>query len=335
MPRPNASDSVGRKRWHFSTWIFLPATFLALSCAAFGQVDIQVNAGYVKVPVTVLDENGRGILGMRADDFRLFDEGEPRPISNFILDQAQAHVVFLLDTSGSVKEELDQIRYATLRFAQHFSRDDRLAVVAFAGGLTTIQDWTNNIGRLRKSLRKLKSGYKTALYDALVTTARERLSKVDGRRVIILLTDGLDNWSESSYEDAMDELTRRNVVLYIVSRSRLVKSRVAENDRVEFLDRVMKNVLRDDADFVDIYFKEKEVALNRLAEVNGGRVFYPAKLQQLGQTYVRIAEELKIQYLLTFLPPPDAATGPQFRTIRVDCLRDVGQIYNRELYRAH
>ena len=133
----------------------------------------------------------------------------------------------------------------------------------------------------------------------------------------------------------MNELTRLNVSLYIVSRSRLVQARVEQNDRVEFLDRVMKNVLNDDEDFVGIYFKEKEVALNRLAEVNGGRVFYPEKLEQLGQTYVRIAEELKIQYLLTFLPPKDASTGPAFRRIRVECLKDVGQIYNRELYRAH
>ncbi len=299
------------------------------------QTNIRVDASYIKVPVTVLDKNGRGILGMRASDFRLYDEGEERPITNFILDQERVNVVFLLDTSGSVKEELDQIRWATLRFAQHFSEDDRIAVVSFADDIKTLQDWTNNIGHLRKSLRKLETGYKTALYDALVQTARKKLAEVTGRRVIILLTDGLDNWSETTYETAMNELTRLNVVLYIVSRSRMVQSKVEQSDRVEFLDRVMKNVLDDDANFVDIYFKEKEIALNQLAEVNAGQVFYPKELAALGQTYVRIAEELKIQYLMTFLPPSDASTGPAFRKIKVECLRDVGHIYNRQLYRAH
>lgn len=311
------------------------AVLLLLGVSLQAQTNIRVDADYVKVPVTVLDKNGKGVLGLRATDFRLFDEGQERPIANFILDKQQVNVVFLLDTSGSIKEELDQIRYATLRFAEHFSREDRIAVVSFSGDVETIQDWTNSIGRLRKSLRKLKTGYKTALYDALIETARQKLSKVNGRRVIILLTDGLDNWSHATYQAAMNELTRLNVVLYIVSRSRLVQARVEQNDRVEFLDRVMKNVLKDDADFVDIYFREKEVALNHLAEVNAGRVFYPVKLEQLGQTYVHIAEELKIQYLLTFLPPKESSTGPDFRKIRVECLKDVGKIYNRELYRAH
>jgi Ca-activated chloride channel family protein len=331
-PLPAACSS---EHWNLVFLLcFLPVV-LALTDSLAAQTNIRVDADYVKVPVTVLDKDGRGVLGLRAGDFRLFDEGQQRPIANFILDREQVHVVFLLDTSGSIKEELDQIRYATLRFAEHFSREDRISVVSFSGNVQTIQDWTNNIGHLRKSLRKLKTGYKTALYDALVETARQKLAEIGGRRVIILLTDGLDNWSHTTYQTAMNELTRLNVSLYIVSRSRLVQARVEQNDRVEFLDRVMKNVLNDDEDFVDIYFKEKEVALNRLAEVNGGRVFYPEKLEQLGQTYVRIAEELKIQYLLTFLPPKDASTGPAFRRIRVECLKDVGQIYNRELYRAH
>ncbi|MFZ0426730.1 MAG: VWA domain-containing protein [Acidobacteriota bacterium] len=312
----------------------LPVLFLIGSLLQ-AQSDIRVDAAYIKVPVTVLDQNGRGVVGLRASDFRVFDEGEERPIANFILDQEQVNVVFLLDTSGSVKEELDQIRYATLRFAQHFSHDDRISVVSFSDEITTLQDWTNNLGHLRKSLHKLKAGYKTALYDALITTARQKLSRVSGRRVIILLTDGLDNWSDSTYDEAMNEMTRLNVVLYIVSRSRLVRTKVEQSERVEFLDRVMKNVLDDDVSFVDIYFKEKEVALNHLAEVNAGRVFYPDKLAALGQTYVRIAEELKMQYLLTFSPAAADATGPAFRRIRVQCLRDVGQVFNRKLYRAH
>lgn len=297
-----------------------------------GQPAFKVDAQYVKVPVTVLDESGHSVMGLTAEDFQLFDEEERREIANFILDRAPVNVVFLLDTSGSVKEELKEIKYATIRFAQNFGSDDRIAIAAFSDEVRTLQTWTNKIGDLRKSLRKLEQGYRTALYDALLATAHEKLARVTGKKVIILLTDGLDNESEATYEKVMTELTSLDVILYIVSRTRFVQSRVEESERVEFLDRVMKNVLDEDTSFVDVYFREKEVSMNHLAEVNAGRVFYPEKLQALGLTYVRIARELKTQYLLTFLPAD--GDGKTFRRIRVVCNKPVADVYHRRLYRV-
>ncbi len=296
------------------------------------QPTLRVDAEYVRVPVTVLDEQGRTILGLTANDFRLYDEGVERPIRNFLLDESPINVVFLLDVSGSVQDELNDIRNATIRFAQAFGPDDRMALVSFSDETRLMQDWTGSLRDLRRSLRRLEQGYRTALYDALLDTAAEMLARIDGKRVIIMLTDGIDNESQASYDELMTKLTRLGVVLYIVSRTRLVQSKVAESERVEFLDRVMRNVLRDDTSFVDVYFREREASMNHLAEVNAGRVLYPEKLRDLGQSYVQIAQELKGQYLLTFAPPTDSPG--EFREIRVVCLRDIGQIYHRRLYRT-
>jgi Ca-activated chloride channel family protein len=292
----------------------------------------KIDAEYIKVPVTVLGENNQSITGLTREDFQLFDEGEARPIHNFVLDEMPIHVVFLLDSSASLKEEIQEIQYAALRFAQAFGPEDRLAVFSFSDGITLLQDWTNSYKKLRKSLKKLKKGYRTALYDALLQTASEKLRKVSGKRVIILLTDGLDNESEASYANVMNELIASNTVLYIVSRTRLIQPKVGESERIEFLNRVMKTVLDEDEDFVEIYFRLKEKSMNYLAETSGGRVFYPEQLNELGENYLQIARELKSQYVLTFLPARESQ--PRFRAIKVICNSPVQKIFHRQLYRV-
>lgn len=295
-------------------------------------VKVTVDADYVRVPVTVLDKDGKTISDLKREELTLFDEGQLTPIRNFVLDQTPVHVVLLLDASGSVEEEIEQIKYAAIRFAQYFDKQDRISVIAFADRIQVLQDWTNNHKKLRKSLKKLERGYRTAMYDALLQTAQEKLKEVQGKKVIILLTDGLDNESDSTLKAVQETLISSNTALYVVSRTRLIKSKIASKERVEFLEQVMKNVLHDDASFVDLYFEMKEASMDHLAKTSGGRVLYPEELRALGKTYMQIASELKTQYILTFLPPNSSES--EFRNIDVQCSRDIGQIYHREIYRV-
>ncbi|MDA2937143.1 VWA domain-containing protein [Acidobacteria bacterium AH-259-A15] len=290
----------------------------------------KVEATYVKVPVTVFDSNGRVLSDLTREQFRLLDEGEPRTIENFVLDKTSVHVLLLLDVSGSVQQELDEIREAALRFARSFGKEDRIAVISFADEMEVLQDWTNNLRQLRKSLKDLRPGYRTALYDVLLATAREKLARVPGKKVVILLTDGLDNESQATFDDVIDPLIESNISLYIVSRTRLVQPQIQKSERVDFLNQVMKNVLHEEKDFVDIYFREKETSMSYVAEATGGRAFFPKKLEDLKDSYLQLATELKHQYILTFRPP--GASDKQFRAIQVICTRLVGKIYHRKRY---
>ncbi len=311
----------------FGIWCSWFLTPLLFQLPAF-----KVEAEYVRVPVTVLDAHGRTVPDRTRTDFRLFDEGVECRIVNFLLDRSPVHVVFLLDASGSIVDEINEIRHATIRFAQHFAPEDRFSIIAFSDRTETLLPWTNSLKDLRKALRKLERGYRTALYDAIHLTARDRLGNVAGKRVIILLTDGLDNESRTTYETVMQELTEREIVLYIVSRTRIVRPRIENSERVEFLERVMRNVLKDDSSFVGAYFREKEAAMGRLAETNAGRVLYPTKLQALGESYVQIARELKAQYLLTFEPARNSAV--KFRRIEVVSRKPEDRVFHRRLYVA-
>ncbi len=290
----------------------------------------RIKANFIKVPVTVFDNRGKLINTLTRDNFRLLDEGRERPIENFLLDQAPIHVVLLLDVSGSVQEEIKEIRQAAIRFASAFDREDRIAIISFADKVEVLQPWTNRQKRIRKSLKKLKPGYRTALWDALMQTSSRMLERASGRKVIILLTDGLDNESYANYDDVIENLVSSDISLYIVSRTRLVLPKVAESNRVQFLNRVMKQVLKEDKNFVDVYFREKETSMNHLAESTGGRVFFPERLVELRSSYGQVARELKNQYVLTFVPP--SVSDKRFRRIEVVCNEETGRIFHRRQY---
>ncbi len=312
---------------------FLACLLLATSSLPAQVPSFSVSAHYIKVPVTVFDTEGKLLTDLQRENFTLHDEGQVRSIENFLSDQAPVNVLLMLDSSGSLREELEQIKLAALGFARAFTRKDRIAIIGFSDQIEIRQDWTNRLKPLRKTLKKLKRGYRTALYDALQQAIRHQFRGTRGRRVIILLTDGLDNESRSVYEELLPRLIASDITLYIVSRTRLVMPRVRETVRVQFLSQVMKNFLRDegeDGDYVEVYFRQKEAAMKNLAESTGGRVLFPKRLEDLQPSYAQVAHELKHRYLLTFRPP--LTSSLPFRRIEVACDRPIGQLHYRHQY---
>ncbi len=305
--------------------------FFWLGAPPAAAPSFRVDADFIRVPVTVLDQRGATVPNLSAEDFRLYDEGELRPISNFVIDQSPLNVVILIDTSGSVQDELDEIKRASLLFASVFDRDDRIAVLSFSDQVEVLRSWTADQRAVRRSINRLERGFRTSLFDSLLHTVREKLDAVPGKKAILLWTDGLDNESRHTFDDVLNELVASDVSLYIVSRSRLVQAKVGDSARIEFLQRVMRNVLNDEEDFLDVYFREMETSLNLLAETTGGRVFYPEKLDELRRYYVQVARELKNQYLLTFPPPGESEI--EFRRIRVECTIPATEVHHREMYR--
>ncbi|HXK60740.1 MAG TPA: VWA domain-containing protein [Acidobacteriota bacterium] len=306
---------------------------VALPAPGFAQQApprFRVEASFIKVPVTVSDSHGRLIPDLGPRHFRVFDEGEERTIDNFVLDKSPLHVVLLLDMSGSVREELEDIKEAAVSFSKAFDKEDRIAVMSFSDEVDLLQDWTNDPRKIRKSLKKAEAGYRTALFDALAQVGKTRFRGVPGKKAIILLTDGVDNESLTSFDTVLRQLIESDIALYIVSRTRLVLPQIQRETRVEFLNQVMKNILNDDEDFVELYFREKEAAMEHLSESTGGRVLYPRKLSDLKDNYEELARELKTQYLLTFRPP--AHSDKRFRHIRVACSQPMAVVRHREQY---
>ncbi|MBI4445685.1 MAG: VWA domain-containing protein [Acidobacteria bacterium] len=310
------------------TWIFSPSLFLLLLTQA--PDPIRVDATFVKVPVTVLDARGEAVRQLLKEDFQLVDEGEHRAIENFVIEETPLNVVLLLDISGSTVDELAEFKESAYDFTRALSRKDRVSIVSFDNRVHVIQSWTNKPDKIHRSLSGIEQGYRTALYDAVSSVAATSFAGISGRRVIIVLTDGIDNESRQSHGAVLERLIQSSTSLYIISRSRTAQNKIEDSERVEFLNRVMQNVLGENRDYVELYFKNREKLLTDLAETTGGRVLFPEKLEDLKPSYTLLARELKNQYLLTFRPP--RASKKKFRQIQVRCMQPVKRIFHRRQY---
>lgn len=298
-----------------------------------GRVNIRVKADYVRVPLTILDSSGRPLTDVRAEDLRVFENGEPRPIINFVQDQGPVYVALLIDSSGSLQEELGELKYSAHQFARHFSEQDRICVAAFSSDVDLLQNWTNNKRKVRRSIDSVAEGFRTALYDALYALAEEQLKSAQGKRAIILLTDGMDNDSRLGPEDARRCLLKDAIALYVVSKTRILEAEVQKSQRVQFLQRVLKDLTGKSDDVVQKIVEKKERQMVDLAETTGGRIFFPDQRSEYRNIYEEVARELKQQYLLTYPPLTQERNAKEFKKIEVDLpAKNATLIYRKGYY---
>ena len=296
-------------------------------------VRIRVNADYVRVPLTVLDSSGRPLMDVRAQDLRVFENGQPRPIINFVQDQGPVYVALLIDTSGSLQEEMGELKYSAQQFVRHFSDQDRICVATFSSDVELLQDWTNNKRKVRHSISSVAEGFRTALFDALYALAEEQLKNVKGKRAIILLTDGMDNDSRLGLEDVRRCLLKDSIAVYVVSKTRILEAEVQKSQRVQFLQRVLKDLTGKSDDVVQKIVEKKERQMVDLAETTGGRIFFPDQRSEYRNIYEEVARELKQQYLLTYPPLSPDRNAKEFKKIEINLpAKNAMLIYRKGYY---
>jgi Ca-activated chloride channel homolog len=290
----------------------------------------SVTVNLVKVPFSVFDERGGMVQNLRPEDFQLYEDSVPQKIRSFGLEINPVSVVLLLDTSATVKQELKQIKKAAEEFANALSRDDRISIVTFADEVNLLLDWTGNTSLARKSLRKVKPGLRTALYDAMYAAAQDMLRDVEGRKAIILLTDCLNNQSSLGFHDAALSIVESQAALYVVSKTMMVRAEAKKERRVVMLSDIFKRMFGD-ADYIEEFFQKREAEMKDLAEKTGGRCFFPVDYDQIKDVYGEVARELKSKYYLTYVSNQNKAPNSYHR-IAIDYLPSYGKLTHRQGY---
>jgi VWFA-related protein len=286
--------------------VLLVALMLILMHAAFAQVKdgqaptFSVSVNLVKVPISVFDEKGNLITDLRRENFRLWEDTIPQQIRSFGLDTNPVSVVLVLDTSATVKQEMKKIKEAAEDFAAALTRDDRISLITFDDEVSLILNWTDNMKLVRKALRKVDSGVRTALYDAMYMAAHDQLKDVEGRKAIVLLTDCLNNQSSIDFLDASREIVNSQATLYVVSKTAMVRQEAYRERRVIMLADIYKRLFGDD-NYIEEFFQKREAEMTDLAERTGGRCFFPTDYDQVRGVYDEIAHELKSKYFLTYV----------------------------------
>jgi VWFA-related protein len=201
----------------------------------------------------------------------------------------------------SGKSELKKIKAAAEDFAEALSRDDRISVIAFDDEVNRTLDWTDDTGKVRKALGKLRSGVRTALYDAMYYAAHEQFKGIEGRKAIILLTDCVNNQSRVSLRDVSLSIVQSQASLYVVSKTAIVKEQAKRERRVIMISDILKRLFGDDEDYIDEFFRKREGEMSDLSEKTGGRCFFLTDYRYLKDIYAEVARELKSKYYMTYV----------------------------------
>jgi VWFA-related protein len=304
---------------------------------------IRVNTTLVTLPVSVTDRDGRYIPNLRKEDFRLWEDGVEQPVAFFSSVDKPFSVVLMLDTSGSTRFRLEEIQDAAITFVNQLRQDDRVMVVTFDDQIRVLSEFTSDRSRLRDAIRRTHPGDGTKLYDAVDMVMNQRLNNVEGRKAVVLFTDGVDTTSRrASYESNVRDAEELDALIYPVQydtsqdqsgwggggNSRWPGSGRWPSSNTDILGQILGGVLggghsRGGGGRGGVGRSsggsEYEVAnryLQDLAERTGARSYRADSMQNLAYAFGNIADELRRQYTLGYYPKSQAQAG-QRRQIRV------------------
>jgi Ca-activated chloride channel family protein len=243
------------------------------------QPTFKSNTGaVVSIFATVVDRDNRLIPDLTQEDFEVLDNDQPQPLTLFESESRPITAVVMLDTSFSMTTNLKFLKEAAEQFVIRLLPEDKAKVGAFNDKIEFGGHFTNNRDELVSDLRGLDYGNATRLFDAAAMSLDE-LVGVEGRRVLVLLTDGEDTSSRTSFRTVMERARNEDVMIYAIGLSS------------EYFDGV--RVVRSKPDG----------ALRRFAEETGGGYFELKKTSELASTFTRVVQELHSQYALAFVAP--------------------------------
>ncbi|MGD9564502.1 MAG: VWA domain-containing protein [Pyrinomonadaceae bacterium] len=283
---------------------------------------IRIDTELVTVPVSVLDKNGQYVSDLQQGDFTIFEDGVEQEIAYFGVSDKPFTVVLLLDTSLSTNYKIEEIRRAAIAFVGQLKSQDAVLVIEFDGNVNVLTNLTRDRPRIYKAIGKADFGYGTSLYDAVYYSLRKKLSKVEGRKAIVLFTDGVDTTSEDAgYDTTLSAAEEADVTVFPVYYNTIDWNKNSP-------DPIIVNQVGTSA---------KEYALGRrylteLAEYTGGRVFVPDTTPNgLTAAFEGIAEELRRQYNIGYVPSASGSPG-QRKEIRVRVDRPNLNVRARDSY---
>ncbi len=247
---------------------------------------IVLDVTRVNMLFTVTDKKGRFITDLTKDDFQLSEGKKVQTINQFTAESdLPLRLGILVDTSNSIRDRFKFEQQAAVEFINSVvrPRQDKLMIVSFDSAAELVSDLSDNPEKLAKSVMDLRPGGGTALYDAIFYACRDKLAldqpKDKFRRAIVILSDGDDNQSRVTRDQALEMAQKADVVVYAIST----------------------NISRIDND--------GDKVLRYLATETGGQAFFPFKVQDLSQSFENIANELRHQYNVFYRPEPLVTDG--------------------------
>ncbi|MBX5494020.1 MAG: VWA domain-containing protein [Bryobacteraceae bacterium] len=247
---------------------------------------IVLDVTRVNLLFTVSDKKGRFVTNLTKDDFEIIEDKKPQQILEFTAEtDLPLRLAILIDTSNSIRDRFKFEQEAAIEFINSIirPRHDKAVIVSFDTSAELVADLTDDVELLAKTVRDLRPGGGTSLYDAIYFACRDKLMQDQPRhkfrRAMVILSDGDDNQSRYSRDQALEMAHKADVVIYTIST----------------------NISRIDSD--------GDKVLRYLASETGGLAIFPFKIEDLAQSFENIANELRHQYNVFYRPNPLKTDG--------------------------
>src|SRR5678816_3258405 len=295
----------------FRTILFLFA-FLCINVVVVVAQDddvIRTNTELVVLNVTVTDKAGQYVKGLKASDFKVYEDGvevNPKMIASFSLQESPYAAVVLLDSSGSMEARFSLARSAAIRFLDGLRPEDVAAVYRFDSKVERVQEFSG--GRdLAPTAYAIRAKGMTTLNDAIVEASKTLAERPEQRKAIVVLSDGMDTYSKASSNKALESALAVGATIYAVDMSSLEVGGTPG--------------------------RQSALSLKGFAEKTGGRFITTPGGPQLRDAFTGIADELGHQYTISYRPANTKRDG-KWRTLEVKLVRDDLTVRTRKGYRA-
>lgn len=297
---------------------------------------IKVSTTLVTIPVSVMDRDGRYVPNLVKDDFRIWEDGVEQEVAFFQSVDKPFSVVLMLDTSPSTQFRLEDIQNAAIDFINQLRPDDRVMVVSFNDQIKVLSDFTTDRSKLNRAIQRAHTDDGTRLYDAIDMVINQQLSRVQGRKAIVLFTDGVDTTSKrADFEMNITDAQELDALIYPVQYDTSQDMNVGGGNypmpQVDVWGQILGGIFgggrggmgrrgggggyprsrgtaRSDYEIASRYLEE-------LANASGGREYRADSLQNMSTAFANVAEELRRQYSIGYYPkrPPQAGQRRQIR----------------------
>lgn len=265
-------------------------------CAHSGQRPFRAGIDLVNFAVSVTDRQGKPVTQLTADDFQILENGKPQAVRFFAAGQPDEapplHLGLLLDTSGSMADDLKDARTACVKFVNALDRAADVTLVDFATEVRVARFGPDDYPRLVERIRARKADGWTALYDAIGVYLNGAQNQ-DGQKVLVLYTDGGDTTSSLTFHEMLDLLKASDVTVYAVGYLEHQSTTGRIQQRSE---------------------------LQRASDITGGQAYFPSVAKDLDGVFDKIREELGARYSLGYVST-DTRTDGAWRNVEIKLLR--------------
>ncbi len=271
---------------------------------------LVINVDLVNVLFTVTDRRGKLVTDLTQHELKLYEDSRVQSITNFSRESdLPLTIALIIDTSTSIRDRFKFEQEAAIDFLYRTlrPRKDKALLITFDSAIELVQDYSDNPETLAKAIRQVRPGGGTKMLDALYLACQEKLKSENGRKLIILISDGDDNLSLETVNSTLEMAQRSDVAIFTISTN--------------------------SSGFFGITAPKADKLLKRLAEETGGRAFFPFKAEDLSQSFQDIAIELRSQYSLAYRSSNVSRDG-SFRSIKIEPERKNLKVKSRKGYYA-